>query len=430
MSYSTVTNLSNSLKRTYADRYFKAFQDDFTPFLDLLDECPDEPTRGTGWFFPFYFYTPQNARVSAEGGPIGTTAQRSEVQGQINAVEFAGWMQISELLKNAGTKDAAWNGGELNRQMKETTEDVTKLMQRMFTISHGTGRLAVVKDNVVSGNSFNAKGNEYVTNLLEGDKVDFVDTDTGGTVQVSARTITAINQVTNVVTFSGAAANLTANWGVYKTGDYGRGSAGLHGLVDDGTFTDTVATQSRTTYPKLKSQVVSNNLASPGTAVALTEDSMRRVCDFIWRRGGTSIDQVMCNRGVMNAFFRTQTGNRRYSVESGQTLKAHLGYKEGDALFSYDKGDLKISTNPNLPARTMYFLSLKDTFYKHTLKKLGWLDEGGSVLRLSPSTTSGIAFDLAWTAIIYAAINISCIAPIWNGRLDDILDDTIAGDTV
>jgi len=429
VGYSTTSNLSNSLRRHYNDRYYRAFEQDFAPILDELDEAPDEPTPGTGWFFPFYLSTPDNTRVAAEGGPINTTSQRREVQGQVNAVEFVAWLQISELLKNTGAKDGAWNGGELKRQMDEATKRVTMLMQRMFTISHGTGRLAVINAPTVTTNTFVAKAPECVTNLMRGDRIDVYNLDTGGAIQLQDRTITAINRSTNTVTFSGAAASLTANHGVYKTGDYGRGVNGIHGLIDNGPITDNVHGQSRTTYPDLQSQVYSANATTPGTPAALTEDRMRVVNDAIWMEGGHDVDQVWVNKGVMNAFFEISTGNRRYTMErSSGTTQFHLGYKEGDALWSYDKGDITIKANPSIPARTMYFVSLKSTFYKNTVKKLGWLDEGGSVLRLTPSTTSGISFDLAWTAIIYAACNISCIAPIWNGRLDDILDHSVAHD--
>lgn len=420
MGVSTITNLSNSLRRSYSNKYFRAFQNDFTPILNELDECPDEPTRGVGWFFPFHLASPQNWRVAAEGGSMGTVNQRSEVQGQVNAVEFLGWMQISELLKNAGTRDAGWNGGELNRQMRETTTDITKGMQRMFVMSHGTGRLCVVDATTVASTTFVAALDEGVNALMVNDTLDFVDTDSGGTVQESALQVDKIVRSSRTVTLD-SAVSLTSGWGGYRTGDYGRGSNGLHGLVDDATFQDSQHGQSRATYEQLKSTV-----RDPGTPTELTEQHMRDICDEIYLNGG-EIDRIYCNVGVMNAFFDVETGNRRYNIERGQTAKFVLGYREGDALFSYDKGTYVLRKDPNLPARTMYFVSLKTSFMKHTLKKLGWLDEGGSILRLTPNGSDG--FNTSWTALIYSACNISCLAPIWNGVRRNIKDNSIAGDS-
>lgn len=418
MTVSTTSNLSNSLRRTYSNKYYKAFQDDFTPILDELDECEDEPTRGTGWFFPFYQYTPQNWRVAAEAGAMGNIKQRSEIQGSVNAVEWLAWMQISQLLKLTGTKDAAWNGGELNRQMKETTTDITKGMQRMFSISHGTGRLAVIESDTTSSNTFVAALDEGTSALMEGDEIDVYTLDSGGSSTITDRIITKINRQTRVVTFSGATASLTADEGVYKAGDYGRGANGFHGLIDNGTFQDSLHGQTRTNYEKLKAQV-----RDPGTPTPLEEDHMRQICDDIYTVGG-EVDSIQCNVGVLNAFFDIQAGDRRYNIERGQTAKFVLGYREGDALFSYDKGTMVIKKNVNLPLRTMYFYSLKQSFMKHTLQKLGWLDEGGSLLRLTPGTTG---FVTSWTALMYAAVNISCHSPIWNGVRRNI-SDARAGD--
>lgn len=420
MAVSATTNLSNSLRRTYADAYFKAFQDDFTPLLDELEECKDAPTRGTGWYFPFYFRTPQNWRVAAEGGAQGNTKQRSEVQGTVLPVEWLAWMQITELLKLMGTKEAAWNGGELNRQMKETVTDITKGMQRMFTMSHGTGRLAVVNAATVTTNTFVAKLDEGVNALMEGDEIEFYDLDSGGSIQGASTTVDKINRQTRTVTFTGSARSLTADWGVYKAGDYGRGCNGFQNLIDNGVFADDHHGQSRATYDKLKAQV-----RDPGTPTALTEEAMRQICDDIYVAGG-EVDAIQCNVGVLNSFFDIAAGDRRYNMEGtkGGTTKFNLGYKEGDALFSYDRGSMVIKKNVNMPHRTMWFYSMKTAFMKHTLRKLGWLDENGSLLRMTPGTSGYVT---SWSAYMYAAVNISCPYPIWNGALRNILDQR-AGD--
>jgi hypothetical protein len=79
----------------------------------------------------------------------------------------------------------------------------------------------------------------------------------------------------------------------------------------------------------------------------------------------------------------------------------------------------------------MYFLCLKDSFYKHTLADFGFLGGGGrdGVLHLTPnSTTPGGGFETSWTAVIYAALNISNYYPPKNGVIRDIEDATLAGD--
>ena len=419
MGVSTITNLSNSLRRTYSNRYFKAFQNDFTPILNELDECPNSPTLGEGWYFPFHFSSPQNWGINSEGGSMGTVNQRTEVQGKVNAVEFLGWMQITDLLKNVAKASASWNGGELNRQMKETTSDITKGMQRMFVISAEDGRLGVIQDSIAAATTFVAKLDEGVNCLMDNDLIDVY---TGaGALEIDGIEISKIARSTRTVTLA-SAQTATADSGIYKKDAYAVSPQpnGLRGLVDDSTNQASVHGQARATYEKLKSVV-----EDPGVPTALTEQHMREVCDEIYLRGG-SVDRIFCNVGVMNAFFDINTGNRRYNMVGGNTAKMVLGYKEGDALFSYDKGSVTIKKDPNIQARTMYFLSLKESFQKHTVKKLGWLDEGGSILRLTPNGSDG--FNTSWTALISAQTNISCINPYWNGVRRNIKDETLAGD--
>lgn len=440
MAASTITLLSNSLRRSYAERFFKALQSAHAPFLDELDECPDDPTLGSGWFCPIYMSTPQNWHLSAEGDDMRATAQRVERQIQVNAKEFYGYFQITEMLKNAGVKSGAWNGGELARSMEETTGDITKGMQRIFSISHGTGRLAVVDTTTSSSNSFNARNNEGVNALMEGDEIEFYNLDSGGAIQAGGASpiVTAISRVASggggvapgyggTVTFDGSALSLTAGWGVYKAGSYGNAPNGLHGTVDDGTFNDDYFGLSRASFPKLKCVVQSagNGTGTANAPADLTEDDLRSVCDLIYLNGG-SVDRISCNVGMMNQLAELQTGDRRYNIVNGNTPKYVLGFKEGDLLFSYDRGDIVIRKNPNLPNRTIYFYSLKTGFYKHTLRKLGFLDEGGSILRPTPGTNG---YRTSWTAQIVSQCAISGYTPSWQGRLQHAKDRR-AGDTI
>lgn len=350
---------------------------------------------------------------------MGTVQQRVEIQGKVNAVEFMAYFQLSEMLKNAGVRDAAWNGGEMARHMKETTRDVTKGMQRMFVISHGTGRLAVVEAGTVASLSWVAKLDEGVSCLEPNELVDFYNLDSGGAAQYSASLISKVARTTARTVTMSAVHTLTANWGVYKAGDYGRGCNGLMGLVDDATKVDLLHGQSRAAYEELKCQKV-----DPGGPTDLDEQAMREICDRIYLAGG-QVDTILTGVGGMNAYFDISTGDRRYVVERSNTPKFRLGYKEGDALFSYDRGDVVIKKDPNMPARTMLFMS-KSGFMKHTLRKLGWVDEGGSILRLTPNGSDG--FNSSWTGMMLAQVNISCIEPPWQGIIRNIKDKTVAGD--
>ena len=421
MAASTIALLSGSLKTSYSAKYWEAMQDAQTPILSELDECPDEPILGVGWNFPFHVSSPGNWKLNSEGGSMGDVHQRVEVQGTVNACEFLGWFQITEMLKNAG-KNAGAFGNELDRHTTETMDDVTKGMQRMFTISHGTGRLAVVDFTGTSGvtNNFIAANNEGVVALLEGDYIEFYTTDTGGSIFGStARKITAINRQTRSVTFDGAAIDFTTvNYGVYKAGSYGQLVNGLRGLNDDGTFGSSIHGQSRSSYPALKCQ--KRDLLNS----ALSEESMRQMCDDIMRVGG-AVDRIVTNVGGVNAFLTISDGDRRYQMERGKTAQRTLGYVPGALLFSYHNGNLPIKINPNIPGGEMNFLTWK-RWMKFTTRKLGWLEgDGGNILHLTPGTGT---YATSHIAMVCAEVNIGNTAPRWGGRIQNFIDKSVRGD--
>lgn len=429
--------VSGWLKRQYAKKsYFEPFQNDLTPILNDLDECPDESPEGSGWFVPLYLQSGRNWRAGTEGSAMADVVAASVVQGQVNAQEFKGTVQLTEFLKLAGSARGHFNGGALALQMKSVTTDVTQAMQRFFVIGHTTGRLAVVDADVVSGNTFLARLPISIHNVEINDRVDFVDTDTGGTVQVSNRQITAIDKSTRgitgagtvntyagTVTFNGAATGLTAGWGVYRSGDYGGNiTNGIRGLVQNGDISSSFLGQTYASFPGLKSQVKSNG----GTPRDISEDLARQICDDIYHSGKIEVAQIYCNTGVMNAWAGLSVNDRRYNVMKGEFPKYIQGWKEGDLLFAYDKATAVIKKDPNIPAREMYFLNLKESFYKHTLAELDFLSGGrDGVLRLTPN---GSGYETSWTAIVYAACNISCYYPVGNGVIRDITDAGLAGD--
>ena len=434
--------VSDWLMRRYSQkRFFKPYQNDLLPtYEDIDQQCPDEAPDGSGWFVPLYIASSQNWRAGAEGGVTSDVAASTETQGSVNAQEFKGTVQLTEFLKRAGSARGHFNGGALAHQMDMLTTDVMKGCQRFIVVGHGTGRLAVVDAATVATNSFVCRLPLAHLVLAINMRIDFVDTDTGGTVQGTANhKITAIDRTTRgitgggafntfagTVTFDGVAESLTAGWGVYRSGDYGGNIInGIRGLVQNGDVSSSFLGKTYASFPGLKAQVLSNS----GTPRPLTESLMRQMADEIYHAGG-EIEDIRCNTGVMNAVGALQTGDKRYSIVRGEFPKYITGWREGDLLFAYDKATAVIKKDPNIPARELYFLCLKDSFYKHTLADFQFMGGGkDGVLHLTPNaTTPGGGFETSWTAVIYAALNISNYYPPKNGVIRDLEDATLAGD--
>lgn len=429
------TAVSEWMKETYTQKdYFKPFQEDYTPLLSDLEECPDEPVKGKRWNVPLYIATGFNVRTGPEGGAQAGVVADSETQGQVLAVEFKGSVKLTELLERQGTADAHFNGGALDHAMKSTTSDAAKLMQIHFW-GHGTGRLAVIDQTEVGVNAFKTRLPWSILRVRKNMRFDTYDLDTGGAKQLDSRKITKIDRVTagdpggagfntyqGVVTFDGAAATVTAGHGVYLEDDYGYAPNGIDGLIGSETIAPAFLGKSRATFPELNT----NRLHNSGTPRALSEDLMRQISDLIYFNG-MEIDSIRTNAGVINAYANLQIPDKRYGIVGAEYPKYLGGHREGDLLFAYDKVTATIKKDPQCTARTMVFLSFKDSFYKHTTAELGFLNRGGNILLPIPSAGGG-GYDYAFTARLYAACNISNYYPLGNGRLEDIKDFTLAGD--
>lgn len=441
MSEFDTTAVSEWMQEQYTSKeYFKAYQEDYTPLLSDLEECPDEPIRGKKWNVPLYLASPFNVRTGAEGGAEASVIADSEIQGSVLATEFKGSIRLTELLDRVGTREAHFNGGALNHAMKTVTSDMSKLMQ-IHLWGHGTGRVGVIDQNEVASTSVKLRLPWSILRIRKNMRLDIYDTDTGGTKQFTALKVANIDRSTNgdpggvgyntyqgVVTFAasglaGASSptqSYTAGHGLYLTGDYGYAPNGIDGLIGSAAVAPTFLTKSRATYPELNTNRVHNS----GVPTDLTEDDMRKLADQIYFVGG-ELDAIRCNAGLINEFAKLTSSDKRYSVVKGEFPKLIQGHREGDLLFAYDKVTATIKKDPQCAARTMKFLSLKSSFFKHTTAELGFLNRGGNILLPVPNSTG---YDYAFGARLYAAINASCYRPGDNGSLEDRKDSTLAGD--
>jgi hypothetical protein len=426
------------LQETYTKKdYFRPFQENYTNLLNDINVCPDEPVMGRRWNVPLYIATPFNVTTGPEGGPQPDVVADSEIQGQVLACEFKGSLRLTELLERQGASGTHFNGGALNHKMKQATSDLTKLMQIMYW-QHGSGRVGIVDQTEVGVNVIKMRVGSNAPSILrvrKNGRYSIYNADSAGTEVHANLKITLIDRVTKgdpggvgyntyagTITVNGSPITVTAGHGIYLKGTYGYAPNGIDGLIGSETIAPTFLTKSRATYPELNT----NRLHASGIPRDLTEDLMRQMADLIYFNG-TEIDQIRTNAGGINAYAKLQSNDKRYSVVNGNSPKYILGHNEGDLLFAYDKVTAVIKKDPQCCPRTFKFLSLRDSFYKHTTEELGFLNRGGGVL-LPVVSASGGGYDYAITARLYAVQNISCYDPLANGSLEDVKDFTLAGD--
>jgi hypothetical protein len=430
MAESTILTSAEGLRRAYVPGFFKALENASLNLWKLTSEFQQSQSIGEGLYFPFIGYSPKNLSGSSSGNTLfRDTVQRSQVQGKVAPVEIAANFKISALLKNVGTRDGAFNGGEYAQHVEETSQDLAKYLNRLTACSHGTSRLAVVQDTVTA-TSFTASVTETypygVSNLMVGDTISNYTDDAFQTPVNVDKRITAINPETRVVSF-GESLTWTAGTSVYRAGMAGISFNGFRNLIADSNTATSLHGQDRQTLSYLNAVV--NNIYNGGNDRELLEEDVRKVLNRIKGNGGMGIDTFAGNPGVLDSYLRINATLRQYQVPAGTWFNQALGRDATKMKFAYDGGNISLFEDVNLLPRALYILK-KSSLRKFEAMPLGWFDDDGKMLRQVVGYSGGFAgHRAAWEAQMGWQGNLGIQEPNQVGVVLGVTD-TFNGDTV
>lgn len=186
---------------------------------------------------------------------------------------------------------------------------------------------------------------------------------------------------------------------------YNKEPEGLLAGVDDGTYVATYHGLSRTTYPILKSHVVSS-------VGALSLDAIQQPIDAVSIKVGRSIDLFLCEHAVRRAYLALLEADRRYT---GADLKSPDGgtaaaKKPTGKAITY--GDIPIWADRDAPYGMLFGVN-KASWVRYVLQAGKWADDDGSVLKWVAE------FD-QWTAFYFMLENYHCMFPSRNFRMEGI----------
>ena len=429
MAESTITTSAEGLRRAYVPGFFKALEDHSLNLWKLTSSFQQSQSVGSGLYFPFIGYSPKNLSGSSTGNTLfRDTLQRSQVQGVVAPVEFAASFKISALLKNVGTKEGAFNGGEYAQHVEETSQDLAKYLNRVTASSHGTSLLAVVEATVTNATFVAAVSETYpfgVSNLMVGDTISNYTDDTYVTAINEDKVITAIDPDTRSVT-TGASLTWTAGTHIYRAGMAGIAMNGLRNLIANVDTAATLHGQARTlSYLN----AVVKNIYSGGTPRDLTEEDIRQTLNRIKGNGGSGCDTIVCNPGVADSYLRINASLRQYNVPNSTAFNQVLGRDPSKMKFGYEGGNLSVFTDTNVLPRALYLIK-KGALRKFEAMPLGWFDDDGKMLRQVVGTVSGYTgHRAAWEAQMGWEGNLGIQEPNQVGVILGALD-SFNGDTV
>jgi hypothetical protein len=425
MAFSTTVNDEN-LARVYGDeKLFEPCERALKPFWTEMEESKDHWPGGAGFYFLIVGATGHAAGTHAEGADWGDARNQVGVQPFITSAPFESPVEVTQKFFDAAKREGALGGDAGHNAIVTATKDLYTHAQRLLACGHGTGRLAVVEAATTANTAFTAKLHEGAWQLRINDPIEFVNTDTGGTVQATA-IITDIDYITRRVT-TDTSLTLTANWGVYHQGSYGAPHPnGLRSIVDDGDYATSIFGVSRSapnTY--LNGLVMDNSQGLQDYSEELVDD----LIDQITMRQDMVPTVLRCNLGVIREHKRIVVADRVYDVGTGGSNAQYPTGANHNQL-SYQYGDTKIpfKVDRDLPARELYALHMP-SFRRHTLRKAGWIKpEGGGIFQLAVAS-AGSTYRHAYVANMGMDMNISCRRLNANGKLSYIRDRGLARDS-
>lgn len=236
--------------------------------------------------------------------------------------------------------------------------------------------------------------------------IDIVDS-TNDTVLASARTITAINDTTKVVTYSGADATATTNHRLCRTGSWKKEINGLGNLVNStGTVHGLDSSLAANKWHRSQVQDLSG--------AAFNEDAGQQMVDSIDVVGNNEVEIIVTTHGIVRRYSNQLKALKRFNDTQSVTLRG--GFK---ALMFNEQPMIK---DPDCPKGTMWFLNTDALMWAWLPNgKLpgdwDWVDDDGAILTRKANRTDGFEG--------YVAGDFNLNAPVRNslGKMINVEDD-------
>lgn len=438
MAVTSTSNLSNILMRVYTrDNWFVPFERNETPFLDQMEDFQNDEPLGQSRYFRLWFADAQASGSVAEGADLPAVGQPAVQQGSVTAIQYAAAIGLSELMLEAGRQGGVLDTDIVAAHVRMATRNLFSDINRA-TIGHGTSRLAVVEATTSAVATFVARLPEHLVQLRIGMQIAFYNTDTGGTLQGSVNSITALTFATRTVTMANSA-SLTAGWGVYKAisstiTTYGIATNGLTSIVDNGTLATTLYGLTKSTNAKLNATVI----GASGGLQAYSEKLVRQGLHRLFHEVGIKDDhelQIWVNSGIIGEHYNFTTPDRVYMQGSSgaEPVNAYgIGYKQAP-VFTYKGRAIPFMVDGDIPARSLYIWA-KDLGRRHILRKASWIGDdtgvGGSaspILMQQPGASSQNYATAKIAGMMWMG-NLTNLFPAANAALLNIADEELAGD--
>lgn len=347
---------------------------------------------------------PQAGRSAYQDFKIGMR----DVYGRVG---FERWV-----IEQSRNKKGSW-AQVIPQEMDGLVEDMS-FRRNVIGWGSGAGLLAKVNGTHTATTTLTVKDPLGVSGTTNPNRYLFGDSTSGMYIAVLdsstqavkfTGTITAVNANGNSVTVDGAVTAADGDYVVIAQtaaqNSYNKEPEGILSGIDDGTYVGTYHNLSRTTYPILKSYVVTG-------VGALSLDAIQQPIDVVNIKVGKGIDAFACEHAVRRAYLALLEADRRYT---GADLMAPDGgtkaaKKPTGRNITY--GDIPFIIDRDAPYGMLFGVN-KGSWVRYVENEGQWADEEGHVMKWVAG------FD-QYTAFYYLLENYHCNFPNRNFRMEGI----------
>ena len=394
-----------------------------TRILKSFGEMDAPTVDGRRVVFPLHIGRNAGVMSSVEGATLPTAGRQNYVDIHIPLRKTVGRINVTKDVIDASKSNRGSFKRAMSTEMDGLVRDISDYRNEMLC-NYGSGIVALVSGaagagattltlknpggftGTVNPNRFTQPG-QLLAVVRAGAVVGVytvlsnVEAGSFNQITVAANAITSADNDILVRAASSATTLLTDT-------DYLNPVMGLFGLVDDGTFVQSLHGVDRVTYPQFKSFVI------PSVG-ALSLDAMQRALDGAEMKGQGTINEMWCEHSARRAYLTLLEADRRYTSEKlmnpdGGTKAA----KGGDVTF----GNIPFRTERDFPYG--FIVGTDNEVLERYVNVRGeWEDEDGNILFRSANTHD-------FTALWYMKDNFSISRPNSCFRLDGVTVTALA----
>lgn len=362
---------------------------------------------GRNWFFAAHTKRNESGTAATEGGNIPLPGQQGYEDFFDSIKQFYKQFEITGFAMEVSERSVGAYVKLLEAETEGTINDARFSLNREG-YGDGTGALATMTADP-GANQLTVDTVQY---LRVGQFIDIIDK-ADDSVDAQNRQITAINQTTKVITYSGADITPVAGSGVCLTGNWKKELTGLRAIVgpDGASYTTLHSTNGSTAGNEYWQAKVYD-----GNAGTFDEDQGQQLLDDIAGEG-FSTEIIITTRGIRRRYVNTLKAQKRFNDAASVTL--HGGFK----AIMYNEQPLTF--DDQCPKGFMWFLRPTDLGWVWLgANDFRWLRRDGKILRMTTAVGSNNEDRDNWRGTLYRFHDMACFRRKVQGMIKNLADDT------